>query len=51
MELIFPYNDAHFEARRDRLSIKEPKDLLCQSKNKIIKMCVSPTCTKKSLFC
>ena len=29
MEEGFPYDDAHFEARRAQLEVKEPKDLVC----------------------
>ena len=48
---LFPLDDAHFEARKGGLEIKEPEDLICESKNRIVKMCISPACTKKSLFC
>ena len=51
MEEGFPYDDAHFEATRGGLEIKEPKDLVCESNNKILKMCVKSSCKKKSLFC
>ena len=29
MEEGFPYDDAHLEARRGGLKVKEPKDLVC----------------------
>ena len=51
MEEGFPYDDAHFEARRGGLEVKEPKDLVCESKNKVMKMCFKYSCTKTSLFC
>ena len=51
MEEGFPYDDAHFEARRGGFEVKEPKDLACESNNKILKMCVKSSCPKKSLFC
>ena len=51
MEEGFPYDDAHFEARRAQLEVKEPKDLACESKNKIVRMCIKPLCPKASLLC
>ena len=51
MEEGFPYDDAHFEAMRGRLQVEEPKDLVCQSKKKITRMCIKPSCTNTSLLC
>ena len=51
MEADFPYNDAFFEASKDDLEIKEPKNLICDSKNQIVKMCVKPSCPRFSLIC
>ena len=51
MEADFPYNDALLEANRDELKIKDPRNLVCNSKNKIVKMCVNSFCEKKSLIC
>ena len=45
------YTDALFEERRGRLEIREPTDLVCGSQNKITKMCVKPSCPRRSLFC
>ena len=46
---MFPFDDAHFEARRGGLEVKEPKDLLCQSNNSILRMCIKSTCPAMSL--
>ena len=51
MEADFPYNDADFELNNDELEIKLPKGLVCHSKNKIVNMCVKPSCTRCSLHC
>ena len=51
MEEGFPYDDAHFEARRGRLQLEEPRDLVCQSGNKVARMCIKPSCTSASLIC
>lgn len=51
MEEGFPDNDAYFEARKAQLKLKEPKGLVCESKNKVVKMCFKSSCTKTSLFC
>ena len=51
MELILPLNDAHFQVRRGGLEIREPKDLVCESRNQIVKMCIKPTCPNTSLIC
>ena len=48
---MLPFDDAQFEARRDRLEVREPKDLVCAANNQILKMCIKPTCTAMSLFC
>ena len=48
---MLPFDDAQFEARRDRLEVREPKDLVCAANNHILKMCIKPTCTAMSLFC
>ena len=48
---MFPFDDAHFEARRGRLEVKEPNDLVCKGNHQILKMCIKQTCTARSLFC
>ena len=51
MEKMFPFDDAHLEARRGRLKVPSPKDLICESNNQIAKMCIDPKCVSISLFC
>lgn len=51
MEADFPCNDADFEASKGEIEIKLPKDLVCKSRNRIVKMCVKPSCTRCSLHC
>ena len=51
MEEGFPYDDAHFEARRGRLQLGEPRDLVCRSRNKVARMCIKSSCTSASLIC
>ena len=51
MEPDFPCNDEYFEASKDKIEIKIPKDLVCKSRNRIVKMCVKPSCTRCSLHC
>ena len=51
MEVGFPNDDAHFEARRGQLQLKEPRDLVCQSNNKVTRICIKSSCTSTSLSC
>ena len=51
MEEGLPYDDAHFEAKKAQLEVKEPKDLVCESNNKIVRMCTKHSCNKISLLC
>ena len=51
MEVGFPNDDAHFEARRGQLQLKEPRDLVCQSNNKVTRMCIKSSCISTSLLC
>ena len=51
MEEDFPYDDAHFEAKKAQIEVKEPKDLVCESNNKIARICTKHSCTFISLLC
>ena len=51
MEADLPYNDEYFEASKEEIEIQIPKDLVCKSRNRIVKLCVKPSCTRCSLHC
>ena len=48
---IKPFDDAYFEARRGQFKLGEPKDLVCQSNNKVMRMCIKSSCPSTSLIC
>ena len=51
MEERIPFDDAHFEAKKGKFEMKVPEDVVCESKNEIMKLCINPECIMTSLTC